>query len=137
MGYAINSCTFSGRMQRTPRYGVSPNGTKWVRFTIRVDDSQYNPTTRQWEDTLQFLDCVAFNDDVDYLKKNGLTVDQKIIGTFTLRMEPRVLTDSGTNESRIITVPVFIVKSGEIFLGDVPKNYEKWHSSIWDTQANM
>lgn len=137
MGYAINSCTLSGHVQRGPQYGVSSNGTKWAKFTLRVDDRQYNPVTHQIEDTLQFIDCLAFNDDVDFLKENGLTIHRHVVGTFTLRMEPRTITDSGTNKTRILTVPLFIVKSGQIELDDLPKSAHEWHSTVWDTQADM
>lgn len=131
MGKAINACTLSGYVQRTPKCGVSQNGTRWVKFTLRVSDSQYNPMTHRYEDTLQFVDCLAFNDDADYLTDNGISKNRKIVGTFTLRMEPRVITDSGTGESRVITIPTFIAKRGQIYIVEASRR-DEWHADGWE-----
>lgn len=131
MGTAINACTLSGYVQRTPKSGVSPNGTKWMKFTLRVNDRQYDPMTNRYEDTLQFVDCLAFNDDADYLTDNGISRNSKIVGTFTLRMEPRIITDSGTGESRVISIPTFITKRGQIYIAESNRR-EEWHASTWE-----
>lgn len=137
MGFAINSCTFSGYLQRTPEYNTSANGARYARFTLRVDDSHYNAITNRYEDTLQFIDCLAFNDDADYLQENNACRGQKLMGTFRLRMNPKTITDSGTKEIRIISLPVFIVQHGQLSLFDSSSEPKKWHSSIWDAQDNM
>ena len=84
MGRAINACTLSGYVQRTPKSGVSPNGTRWVKFTLRVSD-----------------------------------------------MEPRVITYSGTGESRVITIPTFIAKRGQIYIVESSRR-EEWHADGWE-----
>ena len=47
-------------------------------------------------------------------------------------MEPRVITDSGTSESRVITIPTFIVKRGQIYIVEASRR-EEWHADGWES----
>lgn len=66
---SINRVNISGNLTRDPELKASQGGTAILRFSVAVNDRRKNPSSGEWEDVPNFIDCVVFGNRADALSK--------------------------------------------------------------------
>ena len=57
---SINRVTLSGNLTRDPELRQTQSGIAVLSFGMAVNDRRKNPTTGEWEDVPNFVDCSMF-----------------------------------------------------------------------------
>lgn len=57
---SINRVVVSGNLTRDPELKSTQGGTAVLSLGVAVNDRRKNPTTGEWEDVPNFVDCVLF-----------------------------------------------------------------------------
>jgi single-strand DNA-binding protein len=57
---SINRCIISGNLTRSPELKQTQGGTAVLQMGVAVNDRRKNPSTGEWEDVANFVDCVLF-----------------------------------------------------------------------------
>lgn len=60
MSSNINSVHISGNLTRDSELRSANNGTAILNFSVAVNDRRKNPSTGEWEDFPNYIDCVVF-----------------------------------------------------------------------------
>lgn len=79
----INRATVSGNLVRDPDLKSTKSGTQVINFCVAVNDRSKNPSTGEWEDYANFIDCVMFGSRAEWLSRNlrkgtHVTIDGKL-----------------------------------------------------------
>lgn len=64
---SLNRVEIVGGLTRDPEYRVSQHGTAWLRFTVAVNDTEYDAATRQQTVTTTFVTVLVFGHQADTL----------------------------------------------------------------------
>ena len=57
---SINRVSISGNLTRDPEVRMTRGGTAVLSFGVAVNDRRKNPSTGEWEDYPNFVDCTMF-----------------------------------------------------------------------------
>lgn len=57
---SINRVNISGNLTRDPEVRMTRGGTAVLSFGVAVNDRRKNPSTGEWEDYPNFVDCTMF-----------------------------------------------------------------------------
>ena len=57
---SINRVIISGNLTRSPELKQTQGGTAVLQMGVAVNDRRKNPSTGEWEDVANFVDCVLF-----------------------------------------------------------------------------
>lgn len=57
---SINKAIISGNLTRDPEVRTTASGMSVMSFGIAVNDRRKNPSTGEWEDYPNFIDCAMF-----------------------------------------------------------------------------
>ncbi len=57
---SINRVIISGNLTRSPELKQTQGGTSVLTMGVAVNDRRKNPTTGEWEDVANFVDCVLW-----------------------------------------------------------------------------
>lgn len=66
---SINKVTISGNLTRDPELRATTAGTNILTFGMAVNDRRKNPSTGEYEDHANFVDCVVFGNRCDFLSR--------------------------------------------------------------------
>lgn len=66
---SINRVNISGNLTREPELRSTQGGTAVLTFGVAVNDRARNPTTGEWEDRPNFVDCAVFGKRADSLSR--------------------------------------------------------------------
>lgn len=66
---SINKAIISGNLTRDPELRVTQSGTPVLSMGVAVNDRRKNPTTGEWEDCPNFVDCTMFGKRAESLEK--------------------------------------------------------------------
>ncbi len=74
---SINRAIISGNLTRDPELRQTQSGMPVLSFGVAVNDRRKNPTTGEWEDVPNFIDCTMFGNRANSLA-NILTKGMKV-----------------------------------------------------------
>lgn len=57
---SINRVIISGNLTRSPELKQTQGGTSVLQMGVAVNDRRKNPSTGEWEDVANFVDCTMF-----------------------------------------------------------------------------
>ena len=57
---SINRVNVTGNLTRHPELKSTTGGTEVLSFGVAVNDRRRNPSTGEWEDSPNFVDCIVF-----------------------------------------------------------------------------
>ncbi len=66
---SINRAILSGNLTRDPELRMTQSGTPVLSFGLAVNDRRKNPTTGEWEDVPNFVDCSMFGNRAEAVSK--------------------------------------------------------------------
>ncbi|MCL2807214.1 MAG: single-stranded DNA-binding protein [Coriobacteriia bacterium] len=66
---SINKVILTGNLTRDPELRATPSGTSVLSFSIAVNDRRKNPSSGEWEDVANYIDCNLFGTRADALAK--------------------------------------------------------------------
>ena len=66
---SINKVILTGNLTRDPELRATPAGTSVLSFSIAVNDRRKNPSSGEWEDVPNYIDCNLFGTRADALAK--------------------------------------------------------------------
>ncbi|WP_302961259.1 single-stranded DNA-binding protein [uncultured Adlercreutzia sp.] len=66
---SINRVIISGNLTRDPELRNTQSGMAVLSFGVAVNDRRKNPTTGEWEDYPNFVDCTMFGARADSLSR--------------------------------------------------------------------
>lgn len=131
----INICFFSGNLTRAPEVNISEAGNSYVRFTIAVNDENYDMKTQRYEPSTCYIDCIAFGEVADQAKT--LSRGQKV--SIECKLTQNTFHDDkcGVNRRyslyRVISLDAAVPKNGRAS-GNVAQaiaERDAWAASIW------
>ena len=64
---SINRVNISGNLTRDPELRATQGGMQVLGFGVAVNDRRKNPSTGQWEDYPNFVDCTMFGNRAESL----------------------------------------------------------------------
>ena len=65
----INKVVISGRLTRDPDLRALPSGKQILGLSVAVNDRRKNPSTGDWEDYANFIDCSMFGNRAESLSR--------------------------------------------------------------------
>ncbi len=66
---SINKVILTGNLTRDPELRATPSGTSVLSFSIAVNDRRKNPSSGEWEDVPNYIDCNMFGTRAEGLAK--------------------------------------------------------------------
>jgi len=66
---SINKVILTGNLTRDPELRATPSGTSVLSFSVAVNDRRKNPSSGEWEDVPNYIDCNLFGTRADALAK--------------------------------------------------------------------
>jgi len=66
---SINKVIITGNLTRDPDLRATPSGTSVLSFSVAVNDRRKNPSSGEWEDVPNYIDCNLFGTRADALAK--------------------------------------------------------------------
>jgi len=66
---SINTEVITGNLTRDPELRATPSGTPVLSFSVAVNDRRKNPSSGEWEDVPNYIDCNLFGTRADSLSK--------------------------------------------------------------------
>lgn len=66
---SINKVILTGNLTRDPELRATPAGTPVLAFSIAVNDRRKNPSSGEWEDYPNYIDCSMFGTRAESLSK--------------------------------------------------------------------
>ena len=66
---SINKVIITGNLTRDPELRATPSGTAVLSFSVAVNDRRKNPSSGDWEDVPNYIDCNLFGSRADALAK--------------------------------------------------------------------
>lgn len=80
---SINRTVIGGNLTRDPELRTTQGGNPVLSMSVAVNDSRKNPSTGEWEDYANFIDCTLFGKRAKgvakYLSKGSkVTIDGKL-----------------------------------------------------------
>ena len=69
MSANINCVIISGHVTRDPELRTTQSGSAVLGFGVAVNDRRKNPSTGEWEDVPNFVDCVVFGNRAEPLSR--------------------------------------------------------------------
>ena len=80
---SINKVIITGNLTRDPELRATPSGTAVLSFSVAVNDRRKNPSSGEWEDVPNYIDCSMFGTRAEgiakYLSKGSkVGVDGKL-----------------------------------------------------------
>ena len=66
---SINKVILTGNLTRDPELRALPSGTSVLSFSVAVNDRRKNPSSGEWEDVPNYIDCNLFGSRADSLVK--------------------------------------------------------------------
>ncbi|MCL2529869.1 MAG: single-stranded DNA-binding protein [Coriobacteriia bacterium] len=67
---SINKVFITGNLTRDPELRSIPSGTSVLSFGVAVNDRRKNPSTGEWGDYPNYIDCTVFGARADALNKH-------------------------------------------------------------------
>lgn len=123
MANDINSCTFSGRLTRAPRFAMSQSGVPYINIGLANNQSLYDPATGRWDQSTTFIDGVAFAETAEAINAMRLTTGTKVVVCGSMQTEPRMVPGTGIIYNQL----VFIISD----LDAAPPRPSQWKAGIW------
>ena len=102
---------------------TSHGGVRYMYIDIACDEEVYDPQTETWNETVTFVDCIAFREVADIAGSLGLTTGTKVTVTGRLEMSPRSV--PGTD---------VIYQKPTIVLSDIDSAEPRerpWKADVW------
>lgn len=66
---SINKVIITGNLTRDPELRATPSGTSVLSFSVAVNDRRKNPSSGEWEDVPNYIDCNMFGTRAEGLAK--------------------------------------------------------------------
>jgi single-strand DNA-binding protein len=66
---SINKVVITGNLTRDPELRATPSGTPVLAFSMAVNDRRKNPSSGDWEDVPNYIDCSLFGSRAEGLSK--------------------------------------------------------------------
>jgi single-strand DNA-binding protein len=66
---SINKVVITGNLTRDPELRTTPSGTPVLSIGVAVNDRRKNPSTGEWEDYANFIDCTMFGTRAESVAK--------------------------------------------------------------------
>lgn len=66
---SINRVLLSGNLTRDPELRMTQSGMQILSFGIAVNDRRRNPSTNEWEDIPNYVDCIVFGSRAEALSR--------------------------------------------------------------------
>jgi single-strand DNA-binding protein len=66
---SINKVVITGNLTRDPELRATPSGTSVLSFGVAVNDRRKNPSTGEWEEAPNFVDCTMFGTRAESVSK--------------------------------------------------------------------
>lgn len=66
---SINRVNISGNLTRDPELRATQSGMQVLGFGVAVNDRRKNPSTGQWEDYPNFVDCTMFGNRAESMTR--------------------------------------------------------------------
>lgn len=66
---SINRVNISGNLTRDPELRATQSGMQVLGFGVAVNDRRKNPSTGQWEDYPNFVDCTMFGNRAESMSR--------------------------------------------------------------------
>ena len=66
---SINKVILTGNLTKDPELRATPSGTSVLSFRIAFNDRRKNPSSGEWEDVPNYIDCSVFGTRADSLAK--------------------------------------------------------------------
>jgi len=66
---SINKVIITGNLTRDPELRATPSGTPVLSFSVAVNDRRKNPSSGEWEEVPNYIDCSLFGTRADSLSK--------------------------------------------------------------------
>ena len=66
---SINRVNISGNLTRDPELRATQGGMQVLGFGVAVNDRRKNPSTGQWEDYPNFVDCTMFGNRAESMSR--------------------------------------------------------------------
>ena len=66
---SINKVIITGNLTRDPELRATPSGTAVLSFSIAVNDRRKNPSSGEWEEYPNYIDCNMFGTRAEGLSK--------------------------------------------------------------------
>lgn len=122
MSFNINRAIISGNLTRDPESRALPSGSTVLTFGVAVNDSRKNPSTGQWEDVPNYINCVAFGSRAESLAKI-LTKGTKVCVEGKLRWSQWGEGDQKRSKIEVIVDNLDLLSAPRSFDGE--SNYQR------------
>jgi single-strand DNA-binding protein len=66
---SINKVILSGNLTRDPELRATASGLPVLSFGLAVNDRRKNPSTGEWEDAVNFVDCTMFGNRAESVSR--------------------------------------------------------------------
>lgn len=66
---SINRVIITGNLTRDPELRSTPSGTPVLAFSVAVNDRRKNPSSGEWEEVPNYIDCSMFGSRAEGLSK--------------------------------------------------------------------
>lgn len=129
MASDINSCMFTGRLTRAPRFGTARSGVSYASLDIASNQSVYDPDSSTWVESTTYVDCVAFSWLADRIRDMGLTTGTRVAVSGRLRLDSRIV--PGTDI--VYRYPSLVLDSID---AATPKA-QPWKARAWRNRTDM
>lgn len=67
---SINRVMISGNLTRDPEVRTTASGSQILSFSVAVNDRRKDPSTGEWGDYANYIDCTLFGNRVDFFSRN-------------------------------------------------------------------
>lgn len=67
---SINRVLISGNLTRDPEVRTTAGGSQILSFSVAVNDRRKDPSTGEWGDYANYIDCTMFGNRVDFFARN-------------------------------------------------------------------
>ncbi len=100
---SINKVMITGNLTRDPEVRNTASGFSILSFSVAVNDRRKNPSSGEWEDYANFIDCTMFGARTDFFARN-LTKGSKVAIEGKLRWSQWESKDGSGKRSKIEVV---------------------------------
>ena len=67
---SINKVLITGNLTRDPEVRTTASGSAILSFSVAVNDRRRDPSTGEWSDYANYIDCTMFGNRVDFFSRN-------------------------------------------------------------------
>lgn len=68
----MNVVVYSGRLTKNPELKVTTKDNHFTKFTIAVNKNFLNITTKEYDNKVIFIDCIAYDKQAEFISKYAL-----------------------------------------------------------------